>query len=70
MRQQVSQPASGTLGMAMKTRKLSRSQIVFYVLTVLVILSMVISAFASILTGPTVNTPVTRPPATVAPAER
>ncbi|MCS7061767.1 MAG: hypothetical protein RMN25_11470 [Anaerolineae bacterium] len=56
--------------MAMKTRKLSRSQIVFYVLTVLVILSMVISAFASILTGPTVNTPVTRPPATVAPAER
>ena len=50
----------------MKTKRLSRSQIVFYVLSLLIVLSMVISAFASLFTtAPPVGagspTPVTAP---------
>ncbi|MGQ9903450.1 MAG: hypothetical protein ACUVRU_03730 [Anaerolineae bacterium] len=47
---------------------MSRSQIVFYVLSILVVLSMIISAFASLFTTPVVNPPATRPPAIVATA--
>ena len=52
----------------MKTRKLSRNQIVFYVLSILIVLSMVISSFASLFTDPTVNATDTQRPAVVATA--
>ena len=52
----------------MKTRKLSRNQIIFYVLSVLIVLSMVISAFASLFTDPVLNAASTQPPAVTATA--
>ncbi|MGQ9816112.1 MAG: hypothetical protein ACUVR3_13365 [Candidatus Roseilinea sp.] len=47
---------------------MSRSQIVFYVLSILVVLSMIISAFASLFTTPVVNAPATRAPVITATA--
>lgn len=44
---------------AMNTRKMSRNQIIFYVLSILIVISMVISAFASLFTSPTPNAPAT-----------
>ncbi len=52
----------------MRTRKLSRNQIIFYVLSILIVLSMIISAFASLFTTPVTSAPPTRPPAIVATA--
>lgn len=41
----------GDNGRRMNRRRLSRSQIVFYALSVLIVLSMVISAFSSLFTS-------------------
>jgi len=46
----------------MRTRQLSRSQIVLTILSLLVVLSMVISAFASLFTNTTPDPQPTRTP--------
>lgn len=49
----------------MNRRKLSRGQIIFYVLSILIVISMVISAFASMFTDPIANAPATSTPRVV-----
>lgn len=48
-------------------RKMSRSQIIFYVLSILIVISMVISAFATLFTSPIPATPTPRVVATAVP---